>query len=174
MVSDAERKGVGELQASWGARLEKQRAPKFEKCGGGSSEGTKALWADMPWSLEAMRDSVRGRRAAPELDEPADDDDRALNVDEDDSADEGDVEAALELLDERRFHWRVAGDELAEPFKWCLRGGRWTQENRGTAFDSFRAFFCALAHTPATATFSVRRYEEAGAWRLAKLWCYRL
>ena len=67
-------------------------------------------------------------------------------------------------------------------FKVQLRGGQWTATRVGEAFDSFRVFamkgdasrLCASFGMTATATFSIKLYTEAGAERLAQLWCHRM
>ena len=67
-------------------------------------------------------------------------------------------------------------------FFWTLRGGRWTAEHRGVAYDSYRAqarggspsTFCVLHRLPKTATFAVARYSEDVCLELAKLWIHRM
>ena len=91
------------------------------------------------------------------------------------------VEDVVDMLYKRRYLLAHDATEVAD-FKVQLRGGQWTAAHVGEAYDSFRSFamkgdasrLCALFGMTATATFSIKLYTEAGAERLAQLWCHRL
>ena len=91
------------------------------------------------------------------------------------------AEDVIDLLYERRYLLAHAATEVTD-LKVQLRGGQRAAAHVGEAYDSFRSFamkrdasrLCALFGMTATATISIKLYTEAGAERLAQLWCHRL
>ena len=69
-----------------------------------------------------------------------------------------------------------------DPFLWGVRGGQWTADRHGVAFDSFRANarsglpsrFCECQGIPKSATFSISKYEDENCILLCKLWVFRM
>ena len=84
------------------------------------------------------------------------------------SEEEGNLEAALGDLWDRRAEIEAARDGEADPFLFTVRGGKWTRDRKGVSFDSWRSFvapgepqrFCRLCRMPTIATFAIPLYGE--------------
>ena len=92
-----------------------------------------------------------------------------------------DAEEVMDLLYERRLALEAGAPAPAKDFVWSLRGGAWTAEHRGVAYDVFRAEgipgepreFLALYGLAQSGSFSIAAYGEAEASELARYWCHR-
>ena len=82
----------------------------------------------------------------------------------------------------RRQAWSHTLQDSTEHFTLTLRGGAWTQAHHGTEADAVAgqaargapADWCRTYGLPKMASFSIRRYGEQIATRLAEEWCARL
>ena len=89
---------------------------------------------------------------------------------------------AADALADRRAELAAAAAVEPVAFFWTLRGGRWTAEHHGVAYDSYRAqarggspsTFCVLHRMAMAATFAVARYTEEVCLQLTKLWIHRM
>lgn len=142
------------------------------------------VWHSLPWLLDAQHIGPDlAREAAPSSMVPggsADGDADDLEVDADFEA--MSFEEAMGALYERRLAWSAdAGDELIH-FQWTIRGGKWTADHMGMAYDSVRGMasrgrpceFCVTFGMPTSATYSFKLYSEANAVGLSKVWCHKL
>ncbi|CAK0826209.1 unnamed protein product [Prorocentrum cordatum] len=104
-------------------------------------------------------------------------------VDEaDGDLDEIDMDKVLEELEEKRKAEGKAAAEAEAHFHWVVRGGAWTAEHVGVAFDSFRATF----KTPLgremlrkygfaqSCTFSLAKFGDEFARALAGYWVAKM
>ena len=95
-----------------------------------------------------------------------------------------DAEEAVETLVRRRAE--MGGDDEEEwrgRFRVTLRGGKWTAEVHGLAFDCYAAYvvknsdaerFLQLYSLTQSGSWSFRAYSDDGAFTLAKAWAHRL
>jgi hypothetical protein len=71
-------------------------------------------------------------------------------------------------LADKRAELDAHGTFEENPFAWGVRGGQWTADHLGVAFDSYRGFakaglpsdFCECHRVPKSATFSIRKYQD--------------
>lgn len=93
-----------------------------------------------------------------------------------------DCDAFLDDLIAAREEFGATGGASPEPFAYVLRGGRWTKQAKGVAFDSFRALtagsaakqFCMLFRMSRSATYSIRAYGEDSCVALCNLWIHKM
>ena len=84
------------------------------------------------------------------------------------------------------FDRRAEIEELQDPgdlhFKWGVRGDKNTREQKGQAYDNYRAYaatidadtFCVLYDFSKSASFSINRYDEEHCIILCKAWKARM
>lgn len=181
-VADAEWKGIDEIK-SWFPG--DQEAPMVDPpCDGEREELAKdvPLWVKLPWLMEhfppvvALQVKQCGSDSDPDMTSDTSDDEEVP------LAPYMSAEEVIQAMYERRFHWAGQDSQDAKDFKVQLRGGSWTQQNRGMCYDSFRGFamkglpeqMCSYFHMTSTSTFSIRTYTEEGAQRLASMWCHKM
>lgn len=90
--------------------------------------------------------------------------------------------AAFAQLEEKRAQLDAEVAPPATHFRTVIRGGAWTQQRTGMAFDSIRSqphgseahMFVRKYRLPSTGTFAYRLYGNQLAEGLANLWCARM
>ena len=107
-----------------------------------------------------------------------------MTDDDDDASSDGhehvDDSALVELWDARDAAGAVGFG--GDPFYLIVRGGRWTLENRGVAYDSFRGVarsgapveFCTAARLNRSITCTASSYGDEVAVVLVEFWCARM
>lgn len=137
-----------------------------------------ASLAENPWLADLLGVSS-GARSLPTTAEVKDDED--LEGQEEQDFDPAEVLAML--ADARASFAERAGDnDDTEHFAWTLRGGCWTQQNRGMCYDSFRSYAATPAakafmnnfHMALIATFSLSRYGEHACAVFCRYWVARM
>lgn len=130
-----------------------------------------------PWLLDLFggvggaSSSGSRRPAAPS---PVPDNDQAQH---DDSFSPRAVEAAFDALHQRRAEVAVA-DAASDGFSWTVLGGKWTMQNRGVAFDSYRGQpssktskdWAASHNMQTSATFSLAKYGPEVCAIMVQYW----
>ena len=91
-------------------------------------------------------------------------------------------EAVIKLV-EKRVELGVDSDEANLFFVWQLRGGKWTGEHKGIAFDCYSAsirrgtlaaeYILVYSNLKASASFSIALYGDETALVLARAWIHR-
>lgn len=168
------------------AQWPKARAPKGAEPAGGDPLDARPLWVDHPWLL---RDWHLGQG---ESAEPAGQSSGGAGPGGQSSGGAGaagrdvdlcdmDVDEVFDELKQFRANWQEREVAPHQHFKVSIRGGAWTAAHRGVAADSVRGEagttesqrfqICELSKS---ATFSVSKYTEHFAHRLAEAWCHRI
>jgi hypothetical protein len=183
VVSEAERKSMDDLRAWFPGDQEADVVPEVADAVADAVDPEAPVWAKLPWLLEHFpghgnMEVSKGAAKHKVADDLRQEDDMDTAEDDNPAVSAEDI---INLLYERRFQLEATVGEVCD-FKVQLRGGQWTAEKTGMAYDSFRGYamlgeashMCARYHLGATATFSIRAYGENGAQRLATLWCHRM
>ena len=136
--------------------------------------------AVLPWLLDLLGPTgwgdVGSTTSKPRRGQAAsDDDDMASDADDC----HVDAEAVMDALLKKRHELAVSCETPAEHFRYQLRGGAWTSEHRGVAFDSFMASvvkgspaeaWCVEWGLTRSGSWGIAKYGEAGALCMAKSW----
>lgn len=93
------------------------------------------------------------------------------------------LDSVFARLQQARAEWLDSDWELAATgFRVVIRGGRWTRQETGKDFDSFRGqastpdaeAWCRRYQLPLSATFSDAKFGSGTAATLAEGWCHRM
>ena len=148
------------------------------------SEKAKVLKAAEPWMHHAaLWEFVRSQADFENTidsggcDESGSDERQAAPSDSSD--DDLDVFGALA---DKRAELDARGTFEEDSFVVTVRGGQWTADHLGVAFDSYRGMarrgapseFCLSHGIPQSATFSIHKYHEDNCILLCKLWVSRM
>ena len=164
----------------------------FEETGAGRKEPKEkkarkarpdqAVLAAHPWlrdALELRDDAVPERpRARPAASSSTPYHARAIP----DDADQDVLERASAELREKQLELEGTLEDNTEHFATSIRGGRWTQAVLSVPFDCFAAqakskvakAFCQHHGLPVMQSYSMARYGEDGASKLALAWTHRM
>jgi len=137
-----------------------------------------------PWLAEYLDQKTEtqpsGEKARRSVEHPPpdqDDDEDVLPMIE-----EALLESSFKRLMEKRLEWEAAYEGMAEDFEVIVRGGPWTEKHIGRVTDVIRAQpvskeakkWCELYGIVPSASFSIKRYTEAGASAMALAWVHRM
>jgi hypothetical protein len=128
-------------------------------------------WADCPW-LYAMYEASKDEEP---LDTSTNRRGRAAHAD----TDAGDVMDALQAA---RAFWAIRAPPQEIDFRWHIRGGKWTADHEGCAYDCFRSEavstnakdFCQRYALDKSASFYISKYGEETAMTLARFWIQKM
>jgi hypothetical protein len=139
-------------------------------------------WHEDPWLLNFWEhDLVEVEKVPGKVGKLARDT-AAGDSDSDDLEELVDAEAAVHELYEKRLELELRDPQVhEEQFHWTLRGGKWTMQHKGVAYD------CVMAkarkglaedmrvnyHLARSSSYSLQAYGEDLALKLAICWCHK-
>jgi hypothetical protein len=179
MCSDSDWQALASLEAFLPRTTCSRPAKAADESGDGVVELVPEAWMHYPamWEFltEIVEQKVKRRRNGKTPPDTADRDGLGPRM--------GGDEAVEELIRRRAELGDDPGEEWRTFFCWKLRGGRWTGENKGVAFDCYAAY--ALKGTSAetfvsnyaklrmSGSWSIRLYGDREALVLARAWIHR-
>ena len=180
-VADGDWTDLGDLRLTLPGPPPREAATKEKK--GAKDEDDEALWArvsadDALWACIKENCSKDVIAACGDMLDDVDASSEHSDVDL------GVFDEALVSLEERREELVLAAEGALDesPFKYVLRGGRWTAAHHGVCYDCFmtqpasadvRAWCLTVGLRP-TASFSIARYEEHPCIVLCEAWISRM
>lgn len=157
-------------------RASRESGPR-EKVSEKQEDGLVEPWMRHPALWHFVRDhALAGDTTLPEMHAS----EKIVDPESDSVSSDDDFDVWSALADRRAE--MVSDVNMPQDFFFNLRGGSWTHERHGVAFDSYRAQarsglparFCEVHRLGKTATFSIGRFGESACDLLCRLWCDRM
>ena len=182
-VSDETWMPLGEVRALLGDGAARAPAAKPEKEVLPAEHPSS--WLEHPWLMQHlfMLRSTSGNLCASDA-QPRTGREKAARPEADAASGDESCETPEDVLEElfrRRAELLLLHSDV-EHFAWTVRGGRWTAENKGVAFDCYvcaaktavAADYCCRVALPRSASFSIALYGDHFGLLLAKAWAHRM